>query len=156
MIFNSGEKVYDTMAEKSAIVVNLRNDSHERLIRSKDPTHYYYHLNYDDGTFNTYVSGEHLKKNQNLYEKTQSNSKSNSKSNPQFEFNYQFQSNPQFEPGQRFINTRTNKTGTIKYLRNDERERNIRLSNPTHYYYNVDYDDGSFETYEYGQNLKLI
>lgn len=147
MIFNSGEEVYDIMVKKSAVIVNLRNDSHERLMRSKDPTHYYYHINYDDGTFDTYVSGEHLTKNQNLNEKTQT--QSNCYSNLEY--------NPQFEPGQRFINTRTNKTGTIRYLRNDERERNMRLSNPTHYYYNVDYDDGfGFETYEYGQNLKLI
>ncbi len=152
MIFNSGDKVYNTMVGKSGIVVNLRNDSHERLMRNQDPTHYYYHLNYNDGTFDTYVSGEHLTKNENLYEKTQSNLKSIHESIHESIP----ESNPQFKPGQRFINTRTNKTGTIRYLRNDERERNMRLSNPTHYYYNVDYDDGSFETYEYGQNLKLI
>lgn len=110
-------------------------------MRSKYTTHYYYyHINYDDGTFDTYVSEEYLTKNHN----PQSNSYSN----------YEF--NPQFEPGQRFINTITNKIGIIIYLRNDERERNMRLSNLTHNYYNVDYDDGSFETYEYGHNLKLI
>ena len=136
-MFYSGDKVYDTSVEKSAIVVNLRNDSHERLMRSKDPTHYYYHLNYDDGTFDTYVSGEYLTKLQY-----------NQQSNPQ--------SNPQFEPGQRFVNTITNKTGTIRYLRNDEREKNLRLSDKSHYYYHVDYDDGSFETYEYQLNLKQI
>ena len=128
-MFYSGDKVYDSSVEKSAVIVNLRNDSHEKLMRSKDHTHYYYHLNYDDGTFDTYVSGKYLTK---------------------------IQSNPQFEPGQRFVNTITNKIGTIRYLRNDERERNLRLSDPSHYYYHVDYDDGSFETYEYQLNLKKI
>lgn len=141
-IYNIGDKVYDTMAEKSAIVVNLRNDFHERLMREKDPTYYYYHLTYDDETFDTYVSGEYLIKNHNYYKQTQTQSN--------------HQSNHQFESGQRFINTRTNQTGTIKYLRNDERERNIRLLNNNHYYYHVDYDDGSFETYEYGLYLKNI
>lgn len=45
------------------------------------------------------------------------------------------------------IVTDSGKIGTINYLRNDSYEKSIRLEDPTHYYYCVDFDDDSFETY---------
>ena len=53
-----------------------------------------------------------------------------------------------FFEGDMFVNVYTNKIGTVKRLRNDEYERRQRMSNKEHFYYHVDYDDGSFETYE--------
>lgn len=61
-----------------------------------------------------------------------------------------------YKSGEKFINTRTLKTGTIKYLRTGEYEEKQRKTNQSHYYYHVDYDDGTFETYEYGEYLKPI
>lgn len=56
-----------------------------------------------------------------------------------------------FAPGQRFrhidMGTRANKYGTVRYLRDDTREKANRAHNPTHYYYHVDFDDNTFETY---------
>ena len=39
---------------------NLRDDSHEKFIRQSDPTHYYYNVDFDDGTFETYIHGKNL------------------------------------------------------------------------------------------------
>jgi len=56
-----------------------------------------------------------------------------------------------FQEGSRFrhINhgSRANKLGTVKYLRNDSLEQMKRAADPNHYYYHVDFDDGTFETY---------
>jgi len=49
--------------------------------------------------------------------------------------------------GEIVLNTMINKQGTIKYLRNDTYEREQRKKDPTHYYYYIDYLDGSFDTY---------
>jgi len=61
----------------------------------------------------------------------------------------QFQPNVQssqlFSPGSRFVYM--GKNGTVRRLRDDDYERNKRLADPTHYYYSVDFDDGTFETY---------
>lgn len=61
-----------------------------------------------------------------------------------------------FNCGQRFYSIFNNKYGTIKYLRDDSHEKQMRQSDPTHYYYHVDFDDGSFETYIHGMHLKPI
>lgn len=137
-MFYPGDKIFDIGRKKSGKIVNLRDNSREKKMREQNPSHYYYHIDYDDGTFDTYVSGNFLIFNNQFLQQTQLATYSN------------------YKLGQRFINTCTNKTGTIRYLRNDEYEKNQRKSNPTHYYYSVDYDDGSFETYEYGKYLKLI
>ena len=50
--------------------------------------------------------------------------------------------------GDRFINSMTNKKGTVEKLKNDEYEKNQRKSDPSHYRYSVKYDDGTFESYE--------
>ena len=56
-----------------------------------------------------------------------------------------------FNRGDRFqhINqgVKANLWGTVRYLRDDEYEINARISDPSHYYYYVDFDDGTFETY---------
>ena len=56
-----------------------------------------------------------------------------------------------FAPGQRFrhidIGTRAHKYGTVRYLRDDTHEKESRAHDPTHYYYHVDFDDDTFETY---------
>ena len=140
-MFYKGDKVYNILINKFGIVVNLRNDSREKKMREQDPSHYYYHIDYDDGSFDTYVSGNCLiVHNQYLQPQLQT----------------EFPTYHNYKQGQRFINKHTNQTGTIRYLRDDEYEKNQRKSNPTHYYYHVDYDDGSFETYEYGGYLKPI
>lgn len=63
---------------------------------------------------------------------------------------------PQFIKGNRVRLLMTNKTGTINYLRDDSCEQNKRKTDPTHYYYFVDYDDGSFETYQSQHWLVLL
>lgn len=115
-------------------------------MREQDQSHYYYHIDYDDGSFDTYVSVNSLIEcdKQKNYPNIQT----------QIQAKLHVYSN--YSQGQRFVNTHTKKTGTIKYLRDDEYEKNQRKSNPAHYYYHVDYDDGSFETYEYGKYLKPI
>lgn len=145
-MFYPGDKIFNIWRKKSGKIVNLRNDTREREMREQDPSHYYYHIDYDDGSFDTYVSVNSLiecdkqKNYKNIQTQTQS----------------ELSTYNNYKRGQRFINTCTNKAGTIRYLRDDEYEKNQRKSNPTHYYYNVDYDDGSFETYEYGKYLKPI
>lgn len=61
-----------------------------------------------------------------------------------------------FFEGDRFVNEYTKKIGTVKSLRDDQYEKIQRLSNIDHYYYSVNYDDGSFETYECQQAMTKI
>lgn len=61
--------------------------------------------------------------------------------------------NKKFAIGDKILNIYTNKKGIIRRLRDDEYEKLQRKNDPTHYYYYVDYDDGSFETYEGHQNM---
>lgn len=58
-----------------------------------------------------------------------------------------------FSEGDRFVNKYNGKVGNIRRLRDDQYEQTQRLTNPDHYYYSVDYDDGSFETYESQQSM---
>lgn len=141
-MFYSGDKVYNVWINKFGIVRNLRNDSREKKMRKQDPTHYYYTIDYDDGSFDTYVSED------SLVQYNQQKNYSNTQTQVIVYSNY--------KPGQRFINSCTNKIGTIQNLRDGEYEKNQRKLDPTHYYYSVNYDDGSFETYEYGKYLKLL
>lgn len=61
-IFRPGDYIIDDMGRKGTIK-SLREDSYERTCREKDEKHgYYYHVEYEDGTFNTYVSGYFMKK----------------------------------------------------------------------------------------------
>ena len=60
-------------------------------------------------------------------------------------------SNQLFKPGSRFLYKSAvgSKYGTVRYLRDDTYEKNMRATDCNHYYYHVDFDDGSFETYLY-------
>ena len=58
-----------------------------------------------------------------------------------------------FAQGDRFLNLHTGKTGQVVRMRNDEREQMMRTNNPRHYYYSVEYDDGSYESYESGESM---
>ena len=149
-MFYPGDKVFDIIRKKLGKIVNLRNDFREKKMREINPSHYYYHINYDDGTFNTYLFGGNLIKcvEENVCPETQIELDMDKKIDLHVYSNY--------NPGQRFINTRTNKTGTVRYLRNDDYEKNQRIYDHAHYYYHVDYDDRSFETYECGEYLKPI
>ncbi|VVU94741.1 hypothetical protein CPAV1605_466 [seawater metagenome] len=55
---------------------------------------------------------------------------------------------PKFDSGDRFVNTLNGKKGTVRRLRNDSHEQSKRRTDPTHHYFHVDYDDGTFETYQ--------
>lgn len=59
------------------------------------------------------------------------------------EVNYQV-----YFDGDKFRNIMNDKIGTVKRLRDDRCEKSIRQCKPSHYCYSVDYEDGSFETYE--------
>ena len=52
-----------------------------------------------------------------------------------------------FHEGSRFENLHSHKKGTVNYFRNNEYEINKRKSDPSRYYYSVNYDDGKFESY---------
>lgn len=55
-MFSSGDKVYNVSLNKYGIIINLRNDTWEKKMREQNQSHYYYHIYYDDNTFDTYVS----------------------------------------------------------------------------------------------------
>ena len=63
---------------------------------------------------------------------------------------------PKFRKGDKVINVDLNKTGTINYLRDDDTEKKFRREDPTHYYYSVDYDDNSTNTYVNQDALKRL
>lgn len=58
-----------------------------------------------------------------------------------------------FSEGDKFVCKYSGKTGTVRNLRNDQYEKTQRLTNSYHYYYHVDFDDGSFETYQSQQSM---
>ena len=64
---------------------------------------------------------------------------------------------PKFQTGERiglfnFFTKKITKTGTINYLRNDSWEK--KNNHPSgKFYYSVNYDDGSFETYQNESDL---
>ena len=61
-LFISGDKIYNRWIKKSGTIKYLRNNDREKYCRKCDPTHYYYHIDYVDGSFNTYVSQNDLDK----------------------------------------------------------------------------------------------
>lgn len=55
--FQVGNRVRDVRLNATATVVKVRNDEYERMHRERDNTHgFYYHIQYDGGKFDTYVS----------------------------------------------------------------------------------------------------
>lgn len=157
-LYSPGEKVYVIYKKTKGTIRYLRNDSYEIVSRDLNPFHYYYYVDFDDGSFDTYVSFQDLiplsevdllKSISNL------NISNESISNPNLNTNLH-ETGQQFFPGQKFRCIYNGKTGTIKYLRDDSHEKKSRALNPSHYYYHVDFDDGSFETYIYGKNMVHI
>lgn len=56
-LFAPGDRVVNDLKRRGRIV-RIRDDAYERGCRRKDPEHgYYYHVEYDDGKFDTYVPG---------------------------------------------------------------------------------------------------
>ena len=55
-------------------------------------------------------------------------------------------SRQRFVIGMRFFDVWLAKSGTVVAVRNDRYEREQRVTDPTRWYYHVDYDDGSCET----------
>lgn len=146
-VYSQGDKIYDIYKKKYGTIKYLRNDLYEKKMREIDNSHYNYFVDYDDGTFDTYVCVKNLIHSRDAL----LNSKLNTNYDLIKENNLKI-----LRSGQRFKNSWNKKIGIIKYLRDDESERAIRLTDPSHQYYHVDYDDGSFETYESRDNMVLI
>lgn len=142
IIFNKGDTIYDILNEKSGIIEYLINDICNRYIYDNNSIHYYYRIIYDDGTFNTNISGEFLIKTEfetiNIIHLSKKNN------------------DISFKLGQRIENIWTKKTGTISYFRNNKNKQNLSSLDINHNYYYVDYDDGTFQTLEYSIDLKKI
>ena len=51
--FSVDMRFYDVWLAKSGTVVAVRNDLYERAERAKEPTRWYYHVDYVDGSFET-------------------------------------------------------------------------------------------------------
>ena len=61
-VFNVGDKVFSYDYNKIGKIVELRDDSYERRERLRDPNHFYYHIQFDDGSFDTYIPGYSISK----------------------------------------------------------------------------------------------
>lgn len=147
-IYSPGEQIYDIYRKKKGIIKYLRDDEYEKSRRLSNPAHYCYFIEYDDKSFDTYVSvNDFIPCQENNLEFDQTKSAIYYKNENDYK---------NFKEGQKFFCSFNKKKGTIKYLREGEREQFIRLSDPTHYYYHVDFDDGTFETYIHGMFLKPI
>lgn len=57
-VFSPGDRIYCEDYKKLGVIVSLRDDNYERKERQKDPTRqFYYHIKFDDNSFDTYVPG---------------------------------------------------------------------------------------------------
>lgn len=149
-IYSQYEKIYDIYRKKSGVIKYLRDDSREKLMRESNPNHYYYFIEYDDGSFDTYVSvNDFVPYKEHNYNREKINNDNIESSIIEYDYN-------NFTAGQRFNCKSNNKCGTVRYLRDDSHEKQMRKSDPNHYYYHVDFDDGSFETYIHGKYLEPI
>ena len=54
--FSVGMRFYSEWSHKSGKVAAVRNNRYEREQRAKDPTHWWYHVDYDDGSFETMLA----------------------------------------------------------------------------------------------------
>ena len=65
-IFKIGDKIiYNPNGSpkgKVGIIKYIRDSTYERNMKSKNPLDYYYCVQFDDGTSNTYISGLFIKK----------------------------------------------------------------------------------------------
>jgi hypothetical protein len=56
-VFTTGQRFrHIGMGTRYGTVRYLRDDTHEKAKRAQDPTHYYYHVDFDDNTFETYLN----------------------------------------------------------------------------------------------------
>ena len=62
---------------------------------------------------------------------------------------------PAFGSGQKVVVVLTGKRGTVERLRDDAYERGRRCANPGHYFYSINFDDGTFDTYIAQTDLRL-
>ena len=134
MQFRGGDRFEDKRTGKLGTVSYLRNDSIENENRRRDPSHYYYHVDFDDKTFETYMYQNNMVKTDKQLQK------------PSIVLQ-------KFFEGDRFQHKHTKKFGTVRRLRDDAYEKERRKSDPSHYYYHVDFDDTTFETYLYQDNM---
>ena len=58
--FLKNDKFINIWDEKIGIVVSYRNDSCEKIFRINDSYHHYYHVKYQDGTFDTYCHQKYM------------------------------------------------------------------------------------------------
>jgi hypothetical protein len=64
-----------------------------------------------------------------------------------------------YKPGDRIIyslNPIKELKGTIRYLRDDSYEKEMRKKDSFHYYYYIDFDNGKFDTYVHALSIKRI
>ena len=148
-IYSIGEKIYDKYRKKTGVIKCLRDDSHEKLIRQSNPFHYCYFIEYDDDSFDTYVSVNSFIPYEEKYDNENIKFVESNLNYGKFDYK-------NFHQGQKFYCTCNNKNGTIRYLRDDTYEKSLRQSDPSHYYFHVDFDDGSFETYIHGMYLQAV
>lgn len=62
-VFSPGDRIYCEDYKKLGKIISLRDDSYERKERIKDTTRqFYYHILFDDNSFDTYVPGSSIYK----------------------------------------------------------------------------------------------
>lgn len=65
-IFKIGDKIIynpnGSIKGKSGTIKYIRDSTYERNMKSKNPSDYYYCVQFDDGTCNTYISSLFMKK----------------------------------------------------------------------------------------------
>jgi hypothetical protein len=159
-MFKEGTQIYNICIKKKGVVKYLRDDERERNIRQKNPDHFYYFVSYEDGTFDTYVYGNDLVPINKIISSNSHGPNTNTNTNTNLNENIKT-TNKKFaqgilSKGTKFICKYSNKSGKIIKLRDDEYEKQQRKSYPSDYYYHVDFDDGTFETYMYGKDMILI
>ena len=152
-VYNVGDKIYDILKKKSGIIINLKNKNCEKKYDKTNSTPYF-HIVYDDETIDTSVNANYIIMNKLIY--SEQPKYTNWKFFESVNQSILLPSYSNYKLGQRFINKLNQKYGTIKYLRNDSYEKYKRENNSLHYYYYVEYDDGTFNTYENGANLTII
>lgn len=63
--FYAGDKIIYSPSPNIEIkgeIIYLRDDSYERKMRLTNPLHYYYYVQFEDGTTDTYVAGLLMRK----------------------------------------------------------------------------------------------
>lgn len=61
--FKNGDRVFCQGFKKYGKIVAIRDDKYERTEREKNPNHpFYYHVQFDDNSFDTYIAGHYLVK----------------------------------------------------------------------------------------------